>query len=409
MNFLLAGINYDDAPLDALERVAVNSDALASHVNELTRRLNNGNSSAAIVSTCNRTELYAVADDTGSALEEMCSYLHLLADRSGPGDGGNSTDISQYIRTKTGLDAVHHLFRVVTGLDSLVAGDHQVAGQVTKSFRALSAADTPVHPRLSRMFHEAFRTGRRARKESGLGWSHVSIPSFGVRLLEREIGDLKGKSALLIGAGDTGRLTATALMRGGVMDMRIASRSMARARGLASEIGGSAVSISDMTTAIADVDFVVACTASEHPVISVSDVKSAMRVRGDRMLHVLDLGVPRDVESAVADIHGVCLYTIQHIEELESKHRADIARSIRRAEEIVSESASRFMRGIEVEPVLKELGERAERARVEELERTLSRMSHLTESDRDAIDAMTKAMVKRLLSDPIQHIRRGDS
>lgn len=403
MNFLLAGINYADAPLDVLERVAINGDALTKHVNKLTHRLNDGNSSAAIVSTCNRTELYAVADDAGSALAEMCSYLYLLADRSDSG-----SDISGYIRTKTGLDAVHHLFRVVTGLDSLVTGDHQVAGQVTKAFRALSTADTPVHPRLSRMFHEAFRTGRRARKESGLGWSQVSIPSFGVRLLEREIGRLQGKSALLIGAGDTGRLTATALTRVGVMDMKIASRSMARAEGLASEIGGSAVSISGLASAIADVDFVIACTASEHPVISALDVKSAIRVRGDRILHVLDLGVPRDVDPAVADIDDVRLYTIQDIEELESEHRVTIARSSSHAEEIVSESASRFMRNIEVEPVLKELGERAERARAEELERTLSRMSHLTESDRDALQAMTRAIVKRLLSDPIQHIRHSN-
>ena len=403
MNFLLAGINYADAPLDVLERVAINGDALAKHVNELTRRLNGGNSSAAIVSTCNRTELYAVADDAGPALEEMCSYLYLLAGRSDSGNG-----ISGYVRTKTGVDAVHHLFRVVTGLDSMVTGDHQVAGQVTRAFRALSAADTPVHPRLSRMFHEAFRTGRRARKESGLGWSQVSIPSFGVRLLEREIGGLQGKSALLIGAGDTGRLTATALTRGGVMDMRIASRSMARAKGLASEIGGSAVSISDLASSIADVDFVVACTASEQPLVSASDVKSAIRIRGDRMLHVLDLGVPRDVDPAVADIDDVRLYTIEDIEELESEHRVAIARSSLHAEEIVSESASRFMRSIEVEPILKELGERAERARAEELERTLSRMSHLTESDRDALDAMTHAIVKHILSDPIQHIRRNN-
>ena len=126
------------------------------------------------------------------------------------------------------------------------------------------------------------------------------------------------------------------------------------------------------------------------------------------MLHVLDLGVPRDVDPAVADIDYVRLYTIKDIEELESEHRVTIARSSSHAEEIVSESASRFMRDIEVEPVLKELGEHAERARVEELERTLSRMSHLTESDRDALEAMTRAIVKRLLSDPIQHIRRSN-
>ena len=156
------------------------------------------------------------------------------------------SELAPYIYAKTGYRAVHHLFRVVTGLDSLVQGDHQVAGQVSRSFQALAAVGQPTDTRLSRMFHVAFRTGRKARRDSGLGWSQVSIPSFGVKLMEQEVGDLSGKSALLVGAGETGRLTAMALIRSGVGEMRIASRSMERALGLAEDMNAVAVSFGDV-------------------------------------------------------------------------------------------------------------------------------------------------------------------
>ncbi len=409
MEFLLAGVNYADAPLETLERVAIKGDELASHVKALTQRVG-GEGTAAIISTCNRTELYAVADNPASALDEMTAYMLTLARRGSETNGDAKADqnVSPYVGTMTGYDAVHHLCRVVTGLDSLVTGDHQVAGQVTRSFRALADTGIPVHPRLSRMFHVAFRAGRKARRESGLGWAQVSIPTFGVQLLEREIGDLSGQSALLVGAGETGRLTAMALMRAGVSEMRIASRSTERAEGLAAEIGGVSIDLRDVATAMSDADIVVTCTAADAPVITESDVRRATENRTDQVIHLLDLGLPRDIDPNSASVGGANLYTLDNLLDLQAEHRKTVAEASEKAEAIVAEAAADFIADIEVQPALKALGERAEAVRTQELQRTIGRMPHLSDSDREKLDAMTRSIVKQLLSEPIQQIRSSN-
>ena len=304
MNFVLTGVSHNDAPLHILERVAVSENELPSRIEELSARLN-PDDSATILSTCNRTEIYAITNDAGATMEEMVTYLSLLGTRNRPtASPVVRSEISPFVYTKTGYDAVHHLFRVVTGLDSLVQGDHQVAGQVSRSFQALSEVSKPAEPALSRMFHVAFRTGRQARKESGIGWSQVSVPSFGVKLLESEIGDLAGKSVLLVGAGETGRLTAMSLMRAGIADMLIASRSRARSEGLAEDMGAVSVHLENVPQEIANVDIVVTCTGASQNIILKSDVEAGIRARSTN-LHILDLGLPRDVDPAVAELPGV--------------------------------------------------------------------------------------------------------
>ena len=405
LNFVLTGISHNHAPLHVLERVAISTEDLPKHVRNLSKILGS-DGGATILSTCNRTELYTVAPDSGTAIEEMSTYLSYLGSRGRMSDAKDLRgEVSPYIYAKTGYQAVHHLFRVVTGLDSLVQGDHQVAGQVSRSFQALSAAGERTDSRLSRMFHVAFRTGRKARKDSGLGWSQVSVPSFGVKLMERELGSLSGKSALLVGAGETGRLTAMSLMRSGVRDMRIASRSIERAAGLADDMDAKAVNLSDVPAEMRSVDIVMTCTGSDQHIIFKEDVTSETTDRGS-ILHILDLGLPRDVEPAVGEIDGVNLYTIEDLERLQSEHRESIAASSAKAETIVAEAAEEFMDDIALQPLLKDLGRTAENIRASELQRTLSKLGDIDDETREAIDAMTRAMVKRILADPIQMIRR---
>ena len=402
---MLTGVSHKDAPLDVLERVAVAEKDLPSHIQELSDRLDK-HDSATILSTCNRTEIYAVTRNAGATMEEMITYLSFLGSRNrGSKLDRAGSDITPYIYTKTRYGAVLHLFRVVTGLDSLVQGDHQVAGQVSRSFQALSAVNKPADPVLSRMFHVAFRTGRAARKDSGLGWSQVSIPSFGVKLLEREIGDLRGKSALLVGAGETGRLTAMSLVRAGIKDMRIASRSSERAQGLATDMGAATVVLNDIPTEMSQVDVVITCTGATTHVISKSEVARAATSRKSQ-LHILDLGLPRDVEPSVADIPNVDLFTIEDLQRLEADHRAEIADASAKAEAIVSDAAEQFIDEIELQPLLRDIGESAERIRIAELQRTLSRLKPVDDATREALDAMTRSMVKRILADPIQMIKR---
>ncbi len=405
MTFILTGVSHQNAPLPILERVAISEEELPNRVRDLTDRLDDSDS-ATILSTCNRTELYAVTQNPGAAIEEMITYLSFLGARRKNSNLANArTELAPFIYAKTGFQAVHHLFRVVTGLDSLVQGDHQVAGQVSRSFQTLGSIEKPTDTRLSRMFHVAFRTGRFARKESGLGWSQVSIPSFGVKLLEREIGDLHGKSALLIGAGETGRLTAMSLVRAGVKDMRIASRSTERAHGLATDMGAATVVLNDVPTEMSLVDIVITCTGATTHVISKSEVARAATSR-DSQLHILDLGLPRDVEPSVADIPSVDLYTIEDLHRLEVDHRAEIAEASAKAEEIVAQAADQFITDIEIQPLLRDIGESAERIRTAELQRTLTKLENIDPDTREALDAMTRSMVKRILADPIQILKQ---
>lgn len=405
MNFVLTGVSHKNAPLRILERVAISEDELPSRIEELSSRLNREDS-ATILSTCNRTEIYAVTNNAGSTIEEMVTYLSLLGarNRSATSSPDNS-DVSPFVYAKTGYNAVHHLFRVVTGLDSLVQGDHQVAGQVSRSFQALSAVSRPADPALSRMFHVAFRTGRQARKESGIGWSQVSVPSFGVKLLESEIGDLAGKSALLVGAGETGRITAMSLTRAGIANMRIASRSRARSEGLAHDMGAVSVELENVPQEIAEVDIIITCTGASQNIILKSDIEGGMRARSND-LHILDLGLPRDVDPAVAELPGVRLYTLSDLEKLQTEHQKSIATASEKAEVIVADAAAEFIDDIELQPLLRNLGESAERIRASELQRTLSKIESVDDATRDALDAMTRSMVKRILADPIAMIKR---
>ncbi len=405
MTFILTGVSHQNAPLSILERVAIAEEELPKHVGDLTDRLENSDA-ATILSTCNRTELYAVSQNPGVAIEEMVTYLSLLGTRRKNSTLAKArTELAPFIYAKTGYQAVHHLFRVVTGLDSLVQGDHQVAGQVSRAFQALGSIDKLTDTRLSRMFHVAFRTGRFARKESGLGWSQVSIPSFGVKLLEREVGDLHGKSALLVGAGETGRLTAMSLVRAGIKDMRIASRSTERAHGLATDMGAATVVLNDVPTEMSKVDIVITCTGATNHVISKSDAATATASRKDQ-LHILDLGLPRDVEPSVAGIPNIDLYTIEDLQRLEADHREEIAEASAKAEEIVAQAADQFITDIEIQPLLKDIGESAERIRTAELQRTLAKLENVDTQTRDALDAMTRSMVKRILADPIQILKQ---
>ena len=405
MNFVLTGVSHKNAPLRILERVAISEDELPSRIEELSSRLNREDS-ATILSTCNRTEIYAVTNNAGSTIEEMVTYLSLLGSRNRSATSSpDNSDVSPFVYAKTGYNAVHHLFRVVTGLDSLVQGDHQVAGQVSRSFQALSAVSKPAVPALSRMFHVGFRTGRQARKESGIGWSQVSVPSFGVKLLESEIGDLAGKSALLVGAGETGRITAMSLTRAGIANMRIASRSRARSEGLAHDMGAVSVELENVPQEISEVDIVITCTGASQNVILKSDVEAGMRARSND-LHILDLGLPRDVDPAVAELPGVRLYTLSDLEKLQTEHQKSIATASEKAEVIVADAAAEFIDDIELQPLLRDLGESAERIRVSELQRTLSRIETMDDVTRDALDAMTRSMVKRILADPIEMIKR---
>lgn len=287
LQYYMAGLNHRTAPVERIARVSVGSEALPHVLDRLTRMAGGG----VIVSTCNRTEIYSAAADTGLLHRQVTEFFRALDGRS----PGAVDDIADHLYSYTGDGAIRHLFRVATGLDSMVLGEAEIAGQIAAALRYAGEAGSVSVP-VSRLFHYALRVSRRARNDTGLDRNSLSVSSIGVQLVERATGGLSDKDVLLVGAGETGNLAARTLRHIGIRSLTVTSRRPAKAAEAAREMGGTAIPMSELPSALAAVDVVITCTASPVPILTGSMVRSAMEARPGRPLFVLDLAVPADVE-----------------------------------------------------------------------------------------------------------------
>lgn len=398
MQFILAGINLSGSPVEALEGVAVSPRALPAWLPRLAGHAGGG----VIVSTCARTEVYSEAEDPAPGSARLVEFLHLLAARD-----GRAIDLSREIYTLAGEAVVRHLFRVTAGLDSMALGEAQVAGQVSDALKAAGDAGV-IQPRVSRLFHAALRTSRRVRQKTGLGRDRVSIPSIGVQLVERSLGDLRSKSALLLGAGETGELVARALRNAGVGKLTVGSRRAERAASIAHDLRAEWIQFAERDGALREADIVVACTAAPKPVVPARMVEEAMRSRPDRPLFILDAGMPRDIDPLAAEIPGVSLRTLADLETIAAEHRESRKESAAEAEALIVKEVARFherLPGDESAPVIRSLGARAETLRQAELERALRSLPGLTAEQKAVIEAMSRALVAKMLAEPISYLR----
>ncbi len=397
MNFILAGLNIDRAPVEVLECVAVPTHSLKEHLERLATHAGGG----IILSTCNRTEIYSVADDVEVGVRQLREYIDAVPEHAGV------TGIGDYIYTMTGDAVAEHLFGVAAGLQSVALGESQILGQVTRALQAAGEAGT-VDPILSRLFHAALRTSRRIRKETDLGRNRISVSSLGVQELQSSLGDLKGLRVLLIGAGEMGKLTARALRRYGADDIVVSSRSMNRGRILADELGSPQVPFEEIGEALVDTDVLITCTAATNSVISADTIRTAIAGRPDRLLSVLDLGMPRDVEPATANLDGVNLIGLTELQARSAESWELRAEAAAEAQGLIEDGVRRFkerLTGIDHEPVIRTLGARMEQMRREEVEQTLSRLDGLTEKQAVSVEKMTRSLVRRILADPISFLR----
>ena len=403
LQYILAGLNIDRAPVELLEKVAVQPHELRLRLEDLARHAGGG----VILSTCNRTEIIGASEDPETALGQLTEFLGILAKRvSEPVQALNSS-----VYHIVGDDVIRHLFRVTAGLDSLAIGEAQVAGQVSRALQAAGESGS-VEPVVSRMFHAALRNSRMIRKETGLGRDSLSISSIGLQLVQRHTGDLSEKTVLVVGAGETGRLTARTLKHVGVGRILVTSRSADRARLVCDELDGEPVPFAEMTSAIGEADVVVACTAAMEPVVIAGDVKAAMARRPDRRLTILDVGMPRDVERSAGDVPNVELYSLEELHSIAEEHRHSRVEAAAHADVLIERSVERFkeqLAGFSSEPVIRTLGSRAEAMREIELARALGQMPDLPEDYTEILDAMSRALVKRILADPITYLRSGVS
>jgi glutamyl-tRNA reductase len=404
LNFILAGLNIERSPVEFLESVAIPAQLLKGHLSRLATHAGGG----VILSTCNRTEVYAVADDVEVGIRQLKEFIEDIPGNSGTDDPG---ELAEHIYTLTGDDVATHLFNVTSGLHSVALGESQILGQVSRALQAAGEAGA-VEPVLSRMFHAALRTSRRVRKESGLGRNRLSISSLGVQELQRVAGELEGLRVLLVGAGETGKLTARALRRYGADDIVVTSRSMNRSSILAEELGSPQIPFDQISSSLAATDVLITCTAAPDSLISADAIRSAMSARPDRPMYILDVGMPRDVDPAASGIAGVTLISLSELQAKSAQHKGLREEAAAKARVLIEDGVRRFkerLAGLDSEPVIRILGARVEQMRRQEVEQTLGRIDDLTDEQSVAVEKMTRSLVRRILADPISFLRSEEA
>src|SRR5213592_2427754 len=378
MSLAVVGVNHRTAPLDVRERFA---HAPREVPVSLERVLAAGAGGGVLLSTCNRTEFY-LAEPREGAPEAVWT---ILTERLGDG-GGGSRSASAYGYLRRDRDAVRHLYRVSAGLESMILGESQIQGQVREAWEMSKSQAGPV---LHRLFQSALMVGARVRSETGLAMGAASAPSAAVAVAGKIFHQLAGRTALVLGAGDMAELAATCLAAEGVRVTMVANRTYERAKAIAEELGARALTLEEAWEHFATADIVLSSTAAPHAVVTWERVAAAIEWRGGRPLCILDLAVPRDVEPAVGRLENVFLYDLDDLQAVAAQATAERRNEIPAAEHIVTEEVDRFWAwygGLAVVPVLKEFRGRLDQVRVQELERALKRLGHLSPEDRAQIE-----------------------
>lgn len=398
MDLLVVGVSHRTAAIDVRERFFVSEEATPP----LLERLRGHGSvrESVVLSTCNRTELFLCATSREEAVRDATA---VLAEHAG------IPAAEPHLYRHDGRAAVTHLFRVVAGLDSLVVGEPQIQGQVRDAYRAARDADPDhVGPVLHRLFQTALSAGGEVRDRTGIAEGAASVPSAAVQLVTKVFGSLEGRTAAVVGAGEMGEMTLSALVDRGVEEARVASRTLDRARDAARRVGAEPVAYERLLEALGELDVLITSTAAPHPILTVEGVS---RTRGDRPdpMVVVDIAVPRDVEPAVGDLPGVFLYNIDDLQRVvrTTEHERGSARD--EAEELLERNAQSYWRwylGREAVPLIRKIRDEAEEVRRRQLEEALEGMQGLSEEERAEIHRASRLALKKVLHGPTVGLRR---
>jgi glutamyl-tRNA reductase len=394
MEFLCIGLSHRTAPLSVRERLALPE----SRQVELLQRLAQAPNEAFLVSTCNRVELYVAAPDVTRVRESAREELRLL--------GGPET--LEHLYEHRGEDALVHLFRVASSLDSMVLGEAQILGQVKDAFERGQAAGA-VRGELTRVCAAAFGCAKRVRTETAIGRAATSMASAAVSLASKVFDGLGDKTVLLVGAGEMAELAARHLKQAGATRILVTNRTLARAEALAAEVGGTARPFEELFSLLIAADVVVCSTASPVPIFTQENVGAVARARKRRTLFMVDLAVPRDIAPEVGELDWVHVYDVDDIQKFVADNAAARAEEAQKAGVLVAQEVARFVRDRAVRqgvPVLAQLRQHAEAIARAEVERTLASLGDgLTEKQRKSIEAMGRAIVNKLLHEPTSRLR----
>ena len=393
MPLVVVGINHRTAPVDVRERVVFDPARLPDALRELASLP--PVQEAAIVSTCNRTEIYCVTERAEAELGDWLQRYHQLG-----------TSIQHCLYQHDDAEAVSHAFSVASGLDSMVLGEPQILGQLKDAYRTAQDAGT-TGPVLNRLFQAAFSVAKRVRTETKIGANAVSVASAAVAMARTVFASFENRTALMVGAGETIALAARHLHADGLRRMIVANRSIDRARELAAEFQGFAIGLDEIPNHLKEADIVVASTAAPHSIITRQMTEQALRARKRRPMFMVDIAVPRDIDADVAELEDVYLFTVDDLQSVVNENLESRRQAAREAGELIGAEVERFrhsLRTRDVAPLIRRLREDADRTRRHTLEQAQLMLAH-GKSQEEVLNFLANTLTNRLIHAPSQRLR----
>lgn len=398
MPLSVTGLSHHNSPVELRERMAFEPTQLEQPLLHLHKRTGGG---VAIVSTCNRVEVYVSgAVDAQTAERETTVFLAAWHDLA-------PEDFARYLYTLTEEEAVAHLFRVASSLDSMVVGEAQILGQVQQAFLAAQAAGT-TDKIINAAFQTAFKIAKQVRTETEIGLGKVSVASVAVGLAVHIFGDLDDKTVLVVGSGETGKTTLQSLVNHGATRVLVANRTLERAEELAAQFNGQALDMGGLYGRLHEADIVITSTASKEPVLLTEHFQVALKRRNYDPIFAIDIAVPRDIHPAVRDLDNVYLYDIDDLQEVTNQNLEARRAQLVACQALVERQVRRFMawhRGLKAEPTIVSMRKEVEAIRERELEKTLAHLPNLDDKTREEIEYLTRRIVNNILQRPLRTIK----
>ncbi len=399
---LLIGLNHKTAPLAVREKLFAGCEEKQNLLSDVL--LLPAVQEVLYISTCNRIELVCVADGEDKTIEALKRFL---------AQNGSLTDEEAFycLYVYREAEAIRHMFRVAASLDSQVMGEAQILGQVKEAYRqALKQNATGLV--LNRLMHRSFRTAKRVRTETAIAANPVSVSFAAVELAKKIFGSLSGKKILLIGAGEMAELTGTHLIGNGAEEITVANRSSAQGTALAEKFHGKAIMLTDLDAALIEADIVISSTGAAGYVVTAESIRQSMRKRKNRLLFLVDIAVPRDIEPTADSIENVYLYNIDNLQDIVDENMAGRKKEALKAEAIVEEEVilyNSWIKELEAVPTIVSLRSMAEGIVQSELEKSLGWMQKLSEEDREKVDNLVQSVVNKILHAPVAVMKEESS
>jgi glutamyl-tRNA reductase len=398
MQIVIVGLSHKTAPVEYRERLSFPENLCTEALQELLKYKNI--TEAVILSTCNRTEIYAVTEDVSEGQNSIVCFLSDYCKL-------NESELAKYLYFHDSINAISHLFRVVSSLDSMVVGEAQILGQAKEAYEiAFNAGVTGTI--LNKFLRHAFFVGKKVRTDTEIGESAVSISYAAVELAKKVFGVLENRTVMVIGAGEMSELTAKHLISNGIKTVLVANRTYERAVEFAERFNGKAVSFDDLFNQMVNADIIISSTGAPSYVIRKSDVLKVMQVRKNRPIFFIDIAVPRDIDPKVNNIYNAFLYNIDDLHSVVDANLADRSREAKKAEVIIEHEIEEFvswLSSLEVVPTISALKKQAETIRQTELKKALLKLNGISDKEKEVLEVLTNGIINKLFHRPIIHIK----